>query len=319
MARITEEMSPTQSNILIYFSNISEIPSFLIDSNVNAISQIRHEVMKEWDHHFDPLDRSKIEDSDNMILRFFLDVCEKEGSGLKENAAISKTVKGILSTLNWRKEVGINRINIVNIPEECFLMTPCPYIGQDGRMYLLLERRYQYLNQKVLDAIKIECLALYEREYEKLAGTVPNSVVTLKPCLIIDFRGVTISQENPVVGFKNRFLMNHFPGMVYESIVVGFPDWITSFARMSLKLIPKHLAERVSFMTIDQLINRIGMDNIPVSLGGMEEIPKRTEEGRPMMEEFLRMKRVPEKDICGFLDHWKRIKEWDKANDVINC
>src|SRR6185437_1570889 len=95
---IENTKSSSKHNLLTYFRYPSKIPAFLIDSNGDGtpyITQIREEVLKEWDSHpdqYDILDRYKIEKHDDTILRYLLDLCESEGSKIKEKDAVKKKV-----------------------------------------------------------------------------------------------------------------------------------------------------------------------------------------------------------------------------------
>lgn len=318
---IENKKPSSKYNLLTFFRHPSKIPAFLIDSNgdgTSYVTQIREEVLKEWDSHpdkFDILDRYKIENHNDTILRYFLDICESEGSNIKEKDAVKKTVKSILSTLKWRKDIGINQQDPMDIPAEMYESTARPYIGTDGRMYGLLRPRYYYKCEKAIDAIKVPVMHLWEKEYERLALSVPNGAIELKPCIITDMRGFSMHQIDTKMVFKNRYLMNHYPGMCYESILVGFPDWLTSIAQMGMKLAPQNLVDRMRVMTIEELIETIGIENTPTSLGGTFKVPYLSiPEGVPTTAEFMRKRGISEKDIRGFYEHWKRNKEWGDAN-----
>lgn len=197
-------MSSTDSSntFVSYFVRPSVIPpSFFVEENlVSVITKIRQEVL-QVSNSFDPLDRKKIEGND-IIVRHLIHTIEKNSSH-QESFLIAKTVKGILTTLKWRKEVGINEVRVKEIPREFFRMSPPPYIGKDGRLYVISHLRYYYRNDKFSLIFYKEFLALAEKLYDSFVSQSPRGAIDLRPINITDVRGLELSQVDPFLPWRS--------------------------------------------------------------------------------------------------------------------
>lgn len=79
-----------------------------------------------------------------------------------------------------------------------------------------------------------------------------------------------------------------------------------------VKMFPRYLTDKIKMMSEQELIEYVGAENVPISMGGkMKEPTMEIPEGTPSLEKWMKERGFSEKEVQELKDHIKKIKVWE--------
>lgn len=308
--------------VTTYFRRPSQVPSILLSKfaereGVPLIRERILEIIENDRDSFDPIDEENLKNSDEMIVRFLLDVCE-DNRNLTRNdqeQVLNTVIANLTSTLKWRKDNQVNHLSLTDVPQEFLENLTHVYVAEDKRLYIMMKSRFHIRSEALSDIITKLMLIFFEKNIQKYAEVHKRGIFELHPVIIQDVRKCGVGQLDWTLLMKLVDMIPHYPGVFKDYYFVGVPWWANSALKLLLRAMPRHISDKVKVASVKDLTAELGEENLPSSLGGSFipppiEIPV----GQPSLREVGELRGVPDKEIRRWENHFKDVKEWEEAN-----
>lgn len=229
------------------------------------VEQLRNAFKSELDNNPDLYDQrdwdERIRVNDWYVKRYLLATYEREGHARlkgRDDVLVAKSLDHMKSVYRWRKEVGINDINLDTIPLENFSSGSIHLYKPDKCGYLTLYTRSDcmYIWPKNLD----------QRAWLWLGETIDRECVSRKTmaAIVNDFRGFRVSALD-MNGLKFRLsAAEKFPCLFSYQWFVGMPTILNWVIKLFKSLLGPELSRDIRIgRKVDDLLETIDEANLP--------------------------------------------------------
>jgi hypothetical protein len=286
------------------------------DINDDVIREVRRRVLEttnRFKDQFDSCDIKWISDTDDMIFRNILVFRDNHPKNRSTEFMYSAVHDGVIATLKWRHDFGINKVRDEDIPKEFYdAKAALFYIGTDGRLYLYIKvRKYRKFSSVWTDISIRFALHEIDKALREFAYTYKRGVYDLKPVIILDGNDTGIAQ----VDLRNFFIgrgifMNHYPKTFKEIWILGCPWWVKPFVSIAMKALPTYVTDFCKLVDSESMIRDAGAENVPTSLGGSRaEIYLQPPPVTATIEQVGRKIGASRSEIKRLIEHLKSVAE----------
>ena len=257
-----------------------------------VVKEVRRRVMetaKCCKDSIDDCDIKWIDETDDMIFRHLLAFRANNPRAKSAEVLLSNVHDAVVTTLKWRRSFGVNAVRDTDIPREFFdAKAVLIYEGSDGRLYVYAKaKKYRKFGSIWVETCVRFMLHEIDKQLKEYSYKRKRGVTEMRPVIIIDGRGFGMSQ----VDLKNFFLgrgifVNYYPKTFAEIWLFGMPWWAEPILRVCLKAMPSYVTSFVKIVDSQMLLQDLGPDNVPASLGGsmIEEYMQAPETTATMQE-----------------------------------
>ena len=297
------------------------LPEFLQNQETekHAFLYIREKVLEDIqkipeDVH--PKDIEHFKTSNEMIARFLHDYATAHVKQSMEKTC-DQVCRNILETLKWRKSIGLNDLQMTDVPSEAIEILNyiySIYIGHDGRLYLYVATGeapnlgdWSAWLEKLFYLMLDQIARRYAQNREK-------GLIQMKPIIIADISGARVGQAKSYLYFGlsiKTAMLNHFPGYYREAWTFGLPWYLKSLFWIGLKLVPSYLQKKVKIIDLDSAIEAVGIENLPKEIGGKHEggIFFEPCQGAVSIEEFAEKQGISDKECVRMKQHLEEMRK----------
>ena len=288
--------------------------------NSETIALVRSrvfELISENNETIDKLDIERIERSDDMIKRFLM-IDENYGSDGPVN--VDRAARRIRRTLRWRREFGINRMQLSDFPVEFYKAKIFTFAITNGRLIACIRaNRYRNLGSAVRKAVIDSVTFGMDRMITKFAEEYEDGIVGLKPIIIFDMTGMGMAQiDLKIMTTSVQLVMTHYPMTLHSFWIWGLPRFCTPVISLFMKALPDSVSSRIHVRDLESASAEIGIENVPKFLGGESPIEMTCDvpEKGPSFEEFGKSYNINEKDVQRMKQHVIQVIEEESRVEI---
>lgn len=213
--------------------------------------------IEEEPHLFHEKDVKKLKESDTMINRFIADHANHKTNNYDYVSSL------VIESLKWRKEAGINEIDLKLFPKE-LLNLEIFYWGQTGpKSYTvyLMGRRFRKMPKMAESMIKLG-LFCAESKLNEFGDDIKIS-------LFNDASDCGLAQVDMGLFMKAvPIYLKNYPGIIDHVYLYNVPWFVRPVFKLILAMIPATFSDLITNCTSSDYKEKIPMDKLPDYLGG---------------------------------------------------
>ena len=288
-------------------------------SEVEAIETLRQNVLKQIREENEVLrvhekDVQLIENSKDLLWRFLLFDLElndkvTDKKDLKQ-VNYQNAAKLLLATLKWRHDFGIHTSADSDFPREFYKMKMFTYAlhEKEQRVFLFIRVcKYINISSEVRDFIIRGIIHEIEKKIMLFEPMYPHGVWDLRPIIVLDCTGIKYASiDIQLLINMLTIVANHYPQAVDEFWMYGVPWFAKYLVPIVLKAIPAVFGKRVTQVSHEEAVSKVGLNMLPKFMGGTSEIQPDLEipDDASCVEELCKRFPVKPSDVEKFKKHF---------------
>ena len=251
----------------------------------------------------DKADVEEVKKADGLLIRPILAFMEENPSldinnNPYDDEAIKRITTCIMNTLKWRKEYGIKKMPANDFPTAFFnhnyYMT-CKKCLHDGTVILIK-------NENKHEKVSPQWNKILERFMIYFTETVTSQYFNNGKDVIYLMDFTQFSYKNTDSSLCLTFydmIGKYYPRITIQNCAIDMPWYAKPMMKLVMKILPPSVSQAFKMMSRKELIDNLGSQFVPVSLGGENEL----QQPLPPQDRFVSIQEIglkhgiPESDI----------------------
>ena len=263
-------------------STFQEVKTKSIQEEINELRQWFEEEYYDDPSFCEKQDYKKVMNEDFFVSRFIL---------FNDNGPV-KGLDMLKNCLTWRKQIGLNKFDPLQVPKELYILSP---------IFIYLPDRKGRNTLYIRGQMSLKFPILQNRVKESLVYMI-NKIDSMEKkfgswSFIVDATGSGFSNvEVELIQFLHDIVSNYYPLATRYTLIYGASGFLRSFSGL-LKSYPS-----IKFVNQKQLFEYISPENVPDFMGGSCTINyRRIPKGAKTFYELGKDLNLDEKEINNFL------------------